>query len=503
MGILFDKFGSLLYHEEAGFDRFNLTTLIIHDPVDVEFKRVVQHEYDELCRSTGDKHLFVSFMPPESEDWHKASCDPESSVKSMAFEKGLDDERIIYLLCSMLRIPKTRPPFLVVTSSLDSKRFFMVPTSSKQIVNQLMKITEYCNGLDEKPSMKDPNLDALMFDLSSWTERRMTHQRIRELLLALMAPFHLEDSNEYRRNNAQLYYSWELEREDHYLNLRFDEDYKWEENEDKVYLGSRFLRESPYHFITHCMTRPDYELFLDLPPKDTDLSGTEEITDDKLLKYRTLEIYKELCANQLQKPKGRNLILIPQWKDLEFFSRACLFYIENANQWDPKRYIIYLAQVMECEMLHSVFQMMRHCVGIEMPKNYMRPELSGKDWIFQRGGFKVNLNEYDRKMEVTSAGIGKMKSCYRFMKESFRKKEGLISSDRFVEFDDDFDCNCLHMLIWLRDSVAHCRPGFELTQHHVNLARQCFDAIVENYLDEMIQLKKQLRGDTFNLNAAV
>lgn len=40
MGVLFDRFSTLLNDKYAGLDQFMTTTIVVHDPVDEHFKKV-------------------------------------------------------------------------------------------------------------------------------------------------------------------------------------------------------------------------------------------------------------------------------------------------------------------------------------------------------------------------------------------------------------------------------------------------------------------------------
>lgn len=512
MGILFNKFGSLLEHEWAGLDKFNLTTLVIHDPADMRFKRLVYREYNELCRRTGDKHLFVSFMSPEFEDWHKASYNPESSVKSMAFEKGMDDERIIYLLCSMLGLENVRPPFLLLTPSIDQKQFYLLPTSSKQLSEHLMMITSFCDMCEENLSVDDPRLQKLVNRMSSCVEYVKSDSSLCELLLSLLAPLNLHDRQSLSYSRAE-----KIFRTKSHLDY---EQIKYGQSE--LHCSPNQSKRDPHR----CPFSSDYtdhllnDIIRDLhlvsyavdPIDECDLLQEFDLEKEESAKHELMsKVANQKMYLGLNAQSSSPIVCydhIPQWMDLEIKTRSYLRWLPLNPQDQGELYLLGMSLALECEMYHSVLQMMRFCVGIEMPTYYLKAELSDRKWLFQRDSFVTNLNEYDKdkngNITLKPMSLGKMKSCYSQMKASYRNDEMLIIQERFHDFmDDNFDQKFLNGLSWIRNNAMHYTPGFDLTSSRMHQAFDNFNSIVNNHLDEMIQLKKQLRGDASNLNAAV
>lgn len=487
MGILFNKFTTLVEAKMAKLDQYLITTLVIHDPADEEFKKLVRNEYEDLCMRTGNKHLFVSFISPESERWNRPSYEPESGIKSLAFEKGMDNEVVLSLLCTSLGLKEVAPPFLLVTNSLASNRFYIIPTSTKQFREQMMSITmigEMCS--DTRLNIDSPEFEKAMRRLSPAAEYKKIYRSIRDVLLEMTAPQYAKSNDRMIQRMAMKYiqgsdFFSRIERPVSYSNSPFVISQKTIRNIDSCTMGM---------LVTNDRERVDYA-FVD----------EEESDEEKLSKRVNQSAYQCLIEGDLElKDERFGNIKYQYWNLLETETRRNVLLYDMLCKMSKELSVFVIAKAIETELYLSVLQMMRHCIGISMPEYYKRPELSGNQWVFKRNTFTADLNEYDVNRRLKPMALGKMKSVYDQMKHSVQNKEGLVSEHLFVTIgdSDNFERRDLNELAIYRNQVLHYQPGFDLTDKIYQKILCDFNSIMDKYMEEMIALKVKLRGDDVN-----
>lgn len=495
MGILFNKFTTLVEAKMAKLDQYLITTLVIHDPADEEFKKLVRNEYEDLCMRTGNKHLFVSFISPESERWNRPSYEPESGIKSLAFEKGMDNEVVLSLLCTSLGLKEVAPPFLLVTNSLASNRFYIIPTSTKQFREQMMSITmigEMCS--DTRLNIDSPEFEKSMSRLSPAAEYKKIYRSIRDVLLEMTAPQYAKSNDRMIRDSAMKL----IRRSDYYKKnaspIQYERSPRY--NDDPYIVFHRLPSSidsnnlSMGMIVTSDRERVDYA-FVD----------EEESDEEKLSKRVNQSAYQCLIEGDLELKDERFWnIKYQYWNLLETETRRNVLLYDMLCKMSKELSVFVIAKAIETELYLSVLQMMRHCIGISMPEYYKRPELSGNQWVFKRNTFTADLNEYDVNRRLKPMALGKMKSVYDQMKHSVINKEGLVSEHLFVTIgdSDNFERRDLNELAIYRNQVLHYQPGFDLTDKIYQKIINDYNSIMDKYMEEMIALKVKLRGDDAN-----
>lgn len=523
MGMYYNQF-TMLYNRkhESAFRRFRLTALLLHDPEDQEFKSCVLQQFDRLSTLTGDKMLFVSFVEPKQEAFERYAFDIERGLRRMAFDRGMDNDATVTLAMHMLGMDLgVHLPCIVLTNSLESRRYLLLPTSAYRFERQMEELAAFCRGQLEPVDLNDDRLQRLVARLGGDGQPHLSQVVIGSGLMGLCAPQYSHDEDYAVSRDAQKVCA---RRRRYFVEQvrKFGQDLCGEEASvmERQYDGRNYRS-----IIESGRAASDLRLYEalvggdDSPDGDMEPDGGVTYASHDSFGYRVRgksgNMLDMLIARRAPAdvpsdavhgvPSRALLIDIPP-KLLPKCHIESRVLIKDYNRRVVKRREMYdrmseivqdLGLFAELELNLSVTQMLRNCMGVEMPKFYYRS--CGK----ARGKYRYNYGTdgyVDMDQEVLT--LGQILTAYNQMQMDIIKGRALFLIGCFRAMDEGFGdtlynikkfrnrCSGAHIMMKYDSSgelVRCCTTYGDLRDMH-----KYVQALVDNSLQRMIEIKDEL-----------
>lgn len=126
------------------FAKYRLTAIVLHKSRSSAFRRVMQENFEHLHTATGRDFAFITFLdPPES--WAEEHRSWMETREALVADSGnYSSEAFLEALCSRLSIQKL--PAIILTDNLNSSRYAVLQTDSRNVVGQMERIGEFASA---------------------------------------------------------------------------------------------------------------------------------------------------------------------------------------------------------------------------------------------------------------------------------------------------------------------------------------------------------------------
>lgn len=325
MGAILNRFDKLMELKESPeyANKYKLTAVIVHDPNDHVLCDHIREHFLDFAKITGRNFLFITFIQPPKKFIEGLSNNKFSYARYLISdrEQGADVEKVIAPQLRKLYDIESDGSYLILAEKLLDSRYYKIPITTASLPYQLMDIKDYCDA----PS----NLDELIKGLQG--EVCNSKEQLVDSLLKLVSLI----SPPPRSNEYSLYF--------------------WKQKETAL----ETIKEEKQKLLSSL--------------KCLDEDQTESIINlYSLIEYS----YKKVFANDsAHTPK------LPGYSKLDGKSKKFLDTCErlmnnisedSRDELDYSAFTLYFGKIVESELNLSVGQMLRHSMGIEMPKYYNR-----------------------------------------------------------------------------------------------------------------------------------
>ena len=138
------------------FSQYKLICIVLHDPDDHSFKSRMKEKFIDLHERTGRDMLFITFVdPPDGFHIQYRTLDFNNKERTNLFVECDTDDKVV--IGNFLRsvAPDCDLPTIIVTESLSSSHFVIIPTSSDSFADQLISIGNLCSSNDKADKLAD------------------------------------------------------------------------------------------------------------------------------------------------------------------------------------------------------------------------------------------------------------------------------------------------------------------------------------------------------------
>ena len=431
-------------------------------------------------RATGENLLFISFTNAQplqglnSFAHDKLGMNPEEIqhlVQVMEEDDGMDDMEL-YDLARRFGVNKRQLPVIVVTNDIKSNEAIVIKTSSKDVGDQLLRLTSLADREDYSGSLDYINPR----DFGPHSQRSFFRKGIAEILSEVFTFLQLK-KDPYDREARRL-------------------------NEKAVQRSIRRLEDDQERQGIHDHRQEEPSTLFD---EETVTSSEEESLvnrDGELLDYGLCR--RAQCV--LTDSNVTNPYLIPEEKmqgaEEETFTTLFTY---NLISWILVDYEVHqydvahrlrkfdfstlsscLGNMFENELSNSIVQKMRQCMGIPMPEFFGEYYPGMGSFIVLTGNnHQVNLNQCNRNQDLWIAPtIGDARAAY----ECLRRQPTSISLPNI---------NYKRQELW-----RNLNLGRNAASHRLPVDREGFQNTFTNFskfldggfFSQLVRIKRQLRG---------
>lgn len=474
------------------FGRYNLIALPFIGTGDKSVRNSLKQNFERLHVTTGRALACITFMTPPLR-WQREHRQWMNVREGLTLEISTDEGRIESALRDRFVLPESGS-YLLLTDSLDSSRFVVIPVEGRDLVAKLEAIGDYAQRRPRRFPVNDPAFEAFLSQYDSvYPEETENGESIAKNLTDILAVDNLfygsgdyDGEAGYVRSQAQSWIDGSLNR----LLDRVDSQ-SGEDLDSVLRRYSDFLaftletcnasperaprpasrRESSY-MTQYSMTNLEDPTSVFQAAKEYYIPGQYNpyLTD---LSKKKMESFNCLLPFIMLKPAQRRM-MYP-----DFLSASRVDYAPLG---------LYLGAIIEEELNASVVQLARKNAGIEMPRYYRIWDESNRDLPgINTGNGCIYLNgKSDRigrnKYKVSTLGIGQTGLAVRLMREADPKME-------FGRFGDDDFLLRLKLFSKCRNTADH--PALFGKQAFLEAFR-LFTDICQTDLKAMSTLKKSL-----------
>lgn len=469
MGMLMNRFSMLTQLREdiktakdfgRDYNRFVLSGVVVHDINDHLLIEEMGRKFVKWAELTGDYFLFISFIQPTTEWKNSKYChdgywiDKDVLMLDSSFSKE-DEERTLPLLRDFMGLPKSGS-YLVLTENLSSNSFYRVPITAETIENQFHLITDYCNveasGLTHTPK----DLKKLLKELKADEYCHLSS------LLDIMIDYTSVISDIV--DNGEEEKIKQLERADKVIEKLRDrlKNYSGDDFEDKVF------------HLFECM----------------------EIVYKKLFMKNQRYLNPNLRNIETAPQKYREYLDNYSCKLLDTYNLLSVITSRNPENLDYSGLTIYLGKIVENELNLSIEQMLRHAMGIEMPKYFNKYCSRRRKVEIPAGRNSINVNQYRSNLDkndfapLMSIPMGNLIHAYKSMIEKPYMFNPKPKKERIQKLDEDTISFLKNFSSNYRNPAGHLDPNSETTYKGAKLA---FKLFLEIYLLKLYEIKKSLK----------
>jgi hypothetical protein len=441
--------------------KFSLFAFIIYDPdASPEFRKHLEHNFEILDHSTGDRLLFFALVDSpcswkNKEKYKKISFrDSEYLLNPKSAIDSTNKSLTANALAHSLNIPTDALPCLVVTDNFKSQSFEWFQTSEQHINDQLNYL-----GLIATHGSSIPLSDRDRCHLSAkikfgeeftcQTINTSMAEALSDVLSLIIAGHGRHEGKEQAQTVLKRLY-------------------------ENLSLIRQQLPEGDIEDSEHLHTISELSLQI-----------AEFIA---LLNQKSFQkIHKKRTASPILEIDPKNL----EPESVQMLKTATLIYdlYQYPPDWvdiyelDLSPLVITLAKIFENELNHSLVQWIRKKLGIDMPAFFTKHQPNKNAVQHIREGYEIDFNRHTRAGEWIPPGLGQSQNAY---KEILKTTISPISTPQNNSF----------LIYWkeigkTRNNAAHMQTtSFEDASRVTELLQQ-FNSELDIF-SELHQLKKRL-----------
>jgi len=453
MGCPISRFSTLCdlannQYVKQSFEQFKQIAIVLNDPRNLHFNKIMQKNFEGLDKETGKSFLFLSFIK-RPYGWQPGYDPIDDGKKVLAADLSTNETSMMYSFCQRADITTHNLPKILLLKDLDATEYVALPTDTKNVCDHLVAIGQFCDEQDESIST-----DQMAQFLKSKMHGQplsigMTAEPISTILADLYAVAETKSSMYY--HNAQ----------------------RWQ-NEANERLYNNYQNASPDKKEQALFNWMDYTAYCEKNKRE-----------------------------KIQEPSPQLNLQIPlEWiKGCEY---ECKNYITWFNELSRKSlrnrlyniptdttlYSRYLTKFVEIELNRSLVQHMRQVLGIPMPEYYCTyyETKHPNNYIIQLNNYDVSLNSYhknhDDKYLINVSPLSLIRAYQEMLNTRYNNNINLNNYGQgFINI------------------ISQIAPSRNIGEHHDDLfsnvdIKQMYEAFIcflREYFPHMVELKKQLR----------
>ncbi len=439
------------------FDSFKLTAILLCDQNDRDIINEVNRNFGQLSKITDEGLLFITFTQagdsiPYIGNYARRSLGmSEDEIRCLqeALAEDITMDRMnLSELARQFHVDVEQLPVIVLTDNIKSNQALIIPTTAKDVYDQLVLIGARANRRDFHGSLDEIEVDRI----GPYTELIRFKKGIVNMLTDVMSRIQLKldpsDRDAIRWNNdavsKNIQRLWEMNDSDNTIQERFDELMDYSSNRTARLSVPRAGSPCPFQIAEEKMR------------------GSEE---DTLMVLNTYNLFSTLLDDNAEIQRHDP--------------------VHHLRRYDYSALSVCLGKMFENELSYSIVQQMRKCIGIPMPEFFGKYYQGQGSFVVKTDNdFKIDLNKSKSKRKIWVApSIGDAKAAYEQLSRDFMERS-LATLHRYVALWDDLNTG--------RNAASHRNPLDK------GRFRRTFDDF-SNFLDggffsELVRIKRQLRG---------
>ena len=487
--------------EERRFDRYKLVAILVAGPKDRAVKDAMARNFERLDISTGKYFAFITFIEPPMQ-WKQEHGYRMDSLQGLSEGFSTDEDRMISALRERFSLPES--PCLMLTSSLGSNQYAIIPVSASDLVRKMEDIGKYAEQRPGRFIITDPDVKKFLSHLGSvdigQTEDGNSIERN-------IADIRAIDSLRY--NTGEYEQGWEFVRKSarQWVHNTLQElSYKAKSAPEEQHEAS-LKRYSDYLALTLQTVEPNTKPEIPFPSVSPDWPQTDSyvsyhrhsIDEPKRGSFSDRFLIPDEYASYLTSVSQRNMAsynkLVPFLMQTVSYEGSDYPSFIPSPEDDFAPLGLYMGLIMEEEINASIVQLSRKNAGVQMPKYYrIWDETHDALQVLQNEKGTICLNRKgkmidDRIFRVETITIGQAARAIRQMKKDhpeyqfgpFGEKAFLSRIDRYASY---------------RNKSAHpqdCCYSYE----DYTAAHEAFSTICDKDLPYISALKEQLTYKDF------
>ena len=446
---------------KSDLNRFVISAVIVHDNSDEELVNEIKANFIKWAELTGEKFLFVTFVPPSGE-WRRSQycidaywVDKHSILTDHCLSRK-DEETTNSLLRDFFGLP-SRGSYIVLADRLDSINPGNIPTSAESIGQQLERVTRYCNCTEEKlPS----NFNRLVSELNGM--KLQTSKSFIDILIdyaSLISPLKAFGRYFGKRKQQQTAASVLKCRQAQLEKL--DEETYFEEFSDFTIMSGVAIKNS--YLKADRLRIPSVLEY-------TQNAKFHLLSEYSQTLYKTYRFLEQIMVRKHE-------LRLPFNLDYSFLT-------------------LNLGKIIEYELNLSILQMLRAVLWIDMPSYYNKYSLKNGDVEISTGITTVNVNQpkerehkYRDRSPLKGVPIGNLMYAYENMIQNNVTVSPAPNFDRLTKISEEalrffkrFGSQC-------RNKASHIDLKSETTY---KIAKDAFQEFLEKHLPFLYEMKISL-----------
>lgn len=482
--------------EERRFDRYKLVAILVAGPKDRAVKDAMARNFERLDISTGKFFAFITFIEPPMQ-WKQEHGYRMDSLQGLSEGFSTDEDRMISALRERFSLPES--PCLMLTSSLGSNQYAIIPVSASDLVRKMEDIGSYAEQRPDRFFITDPEVKKFLSNLGSvdigQTEDGNSIERN-------IADIRAIDSLRY--NTGEYEQGWEFVRKDarQWVHNTLQElSYKAKSAPEENHEAS-LKRYSDYLALTLQTVEPTVKTETQFPSVslDWDLPPVlGYITPNTFSQEKPREV--SFYEQYLIPDKYASYLTPYSQKKMNGYNHTARYFIQGVlgNDSGYPSFIpapdddfatlgYFMGHIVEEEINASVVQLFRKCAGIQMPTYYrVWDDTHDKILVLKNEKGTLFLNgKYERlpdgRYSDNTITIGQTPPAIRQMKIDYPEYP-------FGPFGEESFISRIAGFARYRNKADH--PGL-YSFEYFKTAHKAFMAICENDLPNIADLKKLL-----------
>lgn len=438
------------------FNSFKLTAILLFDKNNRSFIKELNQNYTVWSRATGENLLFISFTNAQSLQGLNFYAHDKLGMKPkeiqhllnvMEEDDGMDDMEL-YDLARRFGVNKWQLPVIVLTNNIKSNDAIVIKTSSKDVGDQLLRLTSLADREDYSGSLDYINPR----DFGPQSQRSFFRKGIAEILSEVLTFLQLKkdpydpearhlNEKAVQRSIQRLY---EMEDSDETLQERDDELLDYSSN-----------RIAP-------ISIPDSNDLYPFQIAEERMEGSEA---DTLVMLNTYNLFSTLLdANgEIQRRDP----------------------VHQYRRYDYSALSVCLGKMFENELSYSIVQLMRQCVGIPMPKYYGKFYNGPEQYNYpeQFVVARVKLNDSTKRKAWKAPSIGDAKVAYEQLKSDFSNPYVLNLDPSYEMLWDELKMG--------RNMASHRNPID--SRNFKNTYKKFCRFLDDGFFGQLIDIKRKLK----------
>lgn len=461
-------------------DQFKLTAVVLNEPDDWGFARVLESNFNFLDRTTGNQLLFITFTNKNFGRLRRKRdvyCHSEQNDKDLLWNDTDIDEANFLDMLRFFDVRSDQLPLVILTNDLSKGDCFVINTSCRDISDQLFELTKFCEEQEGRVDLSDPKFLSLIesLDRNARRSKLRSNFSIAKMLADVFARVKIQRKSFIPDFQAEKWITDNMEKSEAILNaMEQGVDYSDNDREEEL-----------HNYYINLLARR--------------LKGLETGFQDN---------NGEFCIDiaQMEGSEYDSLVAVKEYNRFVSSMESLMGLDEEDHQWVLNAIMLQIGKVFELELNASLVQLMRKCVGIPMPDCYCKP-------FFSRDGYKVEtgvdgsgVQRYVDLNAVTNDGkwmslyIGSARYAYNALEEKIMgmecfKSDDLFTTDSYRSINwHGFQAEFVHRL-WPNINYHRNQNAHRLTQNDFRDFFESFCEVLQRgYYQDLMSFKKMVCG---------